>query len=361
MSGGLIVDSVVGEKEKKTIEALLTLPIKREKIIQGKLLGVFSWITFQCFFWLLILRIFGIPFENFWGILLLLSLINLSILSTAFVIATYSSSVKEANISLMLFYVLAFISIIISLSLEFFNPRGFYDFIPFNIISSLSAGDPIRIMPVVFTIITLIGYSIAMMRVNSELFKRDDVIFGPAPSIPQLAGSCIDYILRRFETRPYIGKSIVSIISGIIALPISLIIQISLGISILYFLGYSSSTLVVMIAIFALLEEILKPMALFYARIERKRDLAIYGGIAGISFFTAESLLILISSSFSMPLWMLYRIFTLRMSSTLLIHIISSSMVGYGIYKGKKEFVIYLLLATYIHVAYNLVVLGVRL
>jgi ABC-2 type transport system permease protein len=356
MSGGLIIDSVVGEKEKKTIESLLSVPIRRGWIIVGKIAGIYSWISLQCLIWLVILRVFGIPFSNFWGIFIFLSLTNLAAISTAFALAVYSSNVKEANISLMLFYVFVFMSLIVSLSLEFFNPRGFYDFIPFNIISSLSVGESINTVALVVVPLLLLLYSLSLLRINIGLFSRDDIIFGPRPPVGELFDHGIEAILKKFEKSPVLGRCVISIFSGVLALPLSFVLQMSIGLTLLYFLGYSVTVIVILVLVFALIEEILKPMALFSPKMAGEKFLGLYGSLAGLAFFAAESFFIAFLSFFSMP-WPVYRIITLRMGTTLLVHVVSSGIVGRGISKGRWS-IIYILAATTIHAAYNLAIIG---
>jgi hypothetical protein len=285
---------------------------------------------------------------------------NLAVISTAFVLATYSSATKEANVSLMLFYVFVFMALIVSLSLEFFNPRGFYDFIPFNIISSLSVGDALNPLALFFVPAVLGGYSLFMIRISTGLIERDDIVFGPRPSVWDLFGYGIEGMLQRFEGHPVAGRALISTLSGALAMPISAVLEISVGVTALYFLGYSYFTLTMLVVIFALLEELLKPIALFPAKVERTPSMAAYGGLAGLSFFFFESIFIALILSFSIPL-SIYRIITLRMGTTLLIHVVSSAIVGSGISKGKGKFALYLLLATVLHAAYNMGILRAML
>ena len=50
LSGGMLIDLLISEKEKKTGEALLALPIKREKIFYSKFLSIMIIIVFQLLF-----------------------------------------------------------------------------------------------------------------------------------------------------------------------------------------------------------------------------------------------------------------------------------------------------------------------
>lgn len=59
LSGGMLIDLLISEKEKKTGEVLLALPIKREKIFYSKFLSIMIIILFQLLFWITALYYFG--------------------------------------------------------------------------------------------------------------------------------------------------------------------------------------------------------------------------------------------------------------------------------------------------------------
>jgi RsiW-degrading membrane proteinase PrsW (M82 family) len=73
-------------------------------------------------------------------------------------------------------------------------------------------------------------------------------------------------------------------------------------------------------------------------------------------FFALESSVLAFATYYLFPARLL-SIIKLRISTTLLIHAISSGIVGYGIAR-KEHFATSLLLATIIHTVFNLVVTG---
>ena len=133
-----MVDSIVGEKEAKTLESLLTSPISRSTIIVGKFLAVWVFLSSQVLLWIWGLGLVGVPISNVIQTFLLLASVNALVIATAFLLALYSPGMKSANISLMLMYVVVFTGLVTSLSIEFFNPRPFFEMVPFNAISRLS-------------------------------------------------------------------------------------------------------------------------------------------------------------------------------------------------------------------------------
>ena len=62
--GNLIIDSVVGEKEKKTGEILMAMPISPSQIILGKILAVQGVIALQVALWMIILFTAGFKIAN---------------------------------------------------------------------------------------------------------------------------------------------------------------------------------------------------------------------------------------------------------------------------------------------------------
>ncbi|NOZ58171.1 MAG: ABC transporter permease, partial [Euryarchaeota archaeon] len=141
MSGGLVLDSVAGERERRTLEAMLCAPLSRRSLITGKFIALWGFVTAEVVVWLAGIGALGIPVARPWEALLLLAGVNALVVSLAMALALYSRSLKEANIALMLFYVPLFVGLIYSLSAEFFSPRDIFAYIPFNLISRAVSGE----------------------------------------------------------------------------------------------------------------------------------------------------------------------------------------------------------------------------
>ncbi|MFQ5815467.1 MAG: ABC transporter permease [Candidatus Hydrothermarchaeaceae archaeon] len=361
MSSSLIVDSVVGEKERKTIEPLLAAPLKRSWILYGKFIAIFGFITLQVLVWLVALTVLGIAIGSIVRVFLLLAAVNLALTTTAFLLATYSRNVKEANILMMLLYVFVFVSLITSLSLEFFNPRSFFEFIPFNTLSRLATGEGVHGLTYISMIVVLGAYSSLMFSGAVRLIERDDIVYGPRPSPMILLTDIVAGVMRRFAERPAMGVAVVAFASGMMSIPLALFLEISGGIIILYTFGYDTNSLFLMVALFALIEETLKPIGLYAlqrsdARIDNPASGAFYGALSGLGFFAVENAFIIFFLLFSVPS-MISWILALRTGSTMIIHLISSGIVGIGLTKKRGSYGLPLrniLLATSIHAFYNL-------
>ncbi len=359
-SSSLIVDAVVGEKERKTIEMLLAAPVQRSTILNGKFVAIYGLITLQVLAWLAALRLEGIAIANLSSVFLLLAAVNLALTATAFVLAAFSRTVKEASIALMLLYVAAFVFLITSLTMEFFNPQRFLEFSPFNSISRLALGEQVGASSYALSLLALGAYSALAMWLASELMGRDDIIFGPRPDLMSLLGDGAEGILARLQGRPMLGGAAVAFLSGVISIPLALALEVSAGVLLLYAMGYGEPSLAAMIIVFALIEEALKPIALYALQARRRwltdaKTAALYGSLAGLSFFILENVFVVLLLLFSFPS-MIFRILSLRTGSTLLLHLLTSGLVGIGISR-EREFYYFLALATAVHAAYNLALL----
>ncbi len=362
MSSSLVIDSVVGEKDRKTIESLLAAPLKRSWILHGKFIAIFGFITLQVVIWLAALTVQGIAIGNIGQVFLLLASVNLALTSTAFFLATYSRNIKEANILMMLLYVFVFVALIISLSLEFFNPHSFFEVIPFNALSRLATGGGVNGLTYISMIVVLGAFSLLALVYAVRLIQRDDIIYGPRPSFMALLTDGVAGVMKRFSERPVMGISVVALSSGVISIPIALALEIAVGIVALYLFGYGFSSLFLMVVIYALIEETLKPVGLYaLQRGDRKIDNvatgAFYGALSGFAFFAVENVFVIVFLLASVPS-MVFRILALRTGSTMLVHMISSGIVGMGLSKKSRysELPLYhIIVAALIHASYNLV------
>ena len=92
VSGGMIIDLITEEKEKKTMDILLTSPISLKQIIIGKALVCLAMIPAQVFAWLYLLETNGIIINNKLYIVLLSMLIGLILVILGIFLAIYQKS-----------------------------------------------------------------------------------------------------------------------------------------------------------------------------------------------------------------------------------------------------------------------------
>ncbi|MFQ6136799.1 MAG: ABC transporter permease [Candidatus Hydrothermarchaeales archaeon] len=361
-SGGLVLDSIVGEKEGKTIEPLLASPITPSAIATGKFVAIFAFITAQCVVWLGLLNLLEIPIGNIWMVLLILVLINSAVIATAFTLGIYSDSIKEANISMMLIYVVLLVGLIVFLSMEYFNPIQAFEIIPFTAISRLVVGKGVSSLAIAFVVLALSAYSFSLLMLCVKLLDRDDIVFGPRPPLFHLMNDFTEWLLLRFEAVS-VGISVVSFGFASVSVVLSIILEVSLGMVIFFLFGYSFFSLYAITVIFALIEEFLKPLGVYSVANRRPDSVTplsgfFYGGLSGVGFSLFENIFLGALILFTFPSRVLQTL-TYRIGTILLVHAASSGIVGLGINrltKGDRHtFVSYLLVATAIHAGYNLI------
>ena len=73
ISGGLIIDMLTEEYERKTMDLLLVTPVSFSQIVNGKMITAIIIVPAQAFLWLLLVRLNGVSCLQHWIHILLLS------------------------------------------------------------------------------------------------------------------------------------------------------------------------------------------------------------------------------------------------------------------------------------------------
>lgn len=184
--GNIVIDSVVGEKERKTGEILIAMPLSHSDVIIGKNFAVVLTIAVQVALWLIILLAAGFDIKNPFLVYLLIILTSIPIVGVTSIIASYSKNYKEAGIGLSFVYI-TIVGFLIVPALAYISSKAAISNIsPMTLAMRLFSGENISttdfMVPIIFILITsLISYWISI-----KLFKRDDITFGPRPGIIRL-------------------------------------------------------------------------------------------------------------------------------------------------------------------------------
>jgi ABC-type Na+ efflux pump permease subunit len=126
ISGGLVVDFITEEFERKTLDLLLVSPISMLDVVSGKVLLAATIAPVQAFAWMLLLMLNWIPISNVASILLLVLVISFILVLTSSII---SVMFKERGLA-QLFYSLVLIFLFL-VSYLFTNS-------PLNLVTRLS-------------------------------------------------------------------------------------------------------------------------------------------------------------------------------------------------------------------------------
>jgi ABC-type Na+ efflux pump permease subunit len=128
ISGGLIIDMLTEEYERKTIDLLLVSPLSFPEILDGKMITAIIIVPAQALLWILLVRLNGVEVHNILSILLLSGIIAAIVVIIGAIIAV---RYKKRMISQYLYSLI--------LILMFLVGYLFTDS-PFNIVTRLSAG-----------------------------------------------------------------------------------------------------------------------------------------------------------------------------------------------------------------------------
>ncbi len=363
MSGGLVIDAIVGEKDRKTIEALIAAPFHRYEIIAGKFLSLWSFVTAECAVWIVGIIAIGIPIAKPVEAFLLLAALNALVIAIATALALYSRNLKEANIALMVFYVPLFVALIYALTIEFFSPREFFSYVPFNLLSRAVSGETFSNSAFALLLSVLSVAALSVVGVAARLSYRDDVIFGPRPSVIKLLEDAIEAMLAYKHPR-IAGIATALLLSPAVFLA-SAAIEVAVAVGLIWLLGYSLPSLYLLIFISTAVEESLKLLPIFLI-LRRKREwvnirsIALIAATAGAGFFLVETLLagVLASMLFRIPFTsLLYQ----RVATTLVMHLAASSIAGVGLYHRGRVGIALFTLAVAAHALFNIAIAGVVL
>lgn len=191
--GNMVIDSVVGEKERKTGEILMAMPVSSSQIILGKMLAVEGIIAVQVALWMVILLVAGFAIVNPILVYILVIMTALPIIGVTTVISAYSKNYKEAGLGLTFAYI-AIVGALILPALFYLTGKSLAANIsPMTMVIRLFSGESIPIWQFFIPVASVLLVSAITCWISIKLFERDDVVFGPRPSIFRLIFDLISF------------------------------------------------------------------------------------------------------------------------------------------------------------------------
>ncbi|MGB9977766.1 ABC transporter permease [Methanobacterium sp.] len=185
--GNMVIDSIVGEKERKTGEILMAMPLSHGEVIIGKNLAVVLVISIQVALWILILLAAGFDLKSPFLVYLVIILTSIPIVGITSVIAAYSKNYKEAGIGLSFIY-MGIVGFLVIPALAYISSKSAAANIsPMTLVMRLFSGENISTTDFMIPIISIIIITLISYWISIKLIKRDDIMFGPRPSIIRLA------------------------------------------------------------------------------------------------------------------------------------------------------------------------------
>ena len=184
--GNMVIDSIVGEKERKTAEILVAMPISHTNIILGKSLAVILTIAVQVFLWMVILLGAGFDIRNAFLVYIVVILTSIPIIGITSIIAAYSKNYKEAGIGISFVYIGVVGYLVVPALAYLSGSIRAASISPMTLVMRLFSGESINTTELLIPVIIIVIVSLLSYITTIQLFKRDDVVFGPRPSIIRL-------------------------------------------------------------------------------------------------------------------------------------------------------------------------------
>jgi ABC-2 type transport system permease protein len=184
--GNLIIDSVVGEKERKTGEILMAMPLTSADIIIGKSLAVIMIMALQVGMWIIILLGAGFQLKNAGIVYLIVVLTAIPLVGLTTIIAAYSKNYKEAGIGLTFAYIFISGLLIVPLLGYISRQSDAANISPMTLVMRIFSGESIAPGEILLSLTFIVIISLISYGISIALFRRDDVVFGPRPGIIRL-------------------------------------------------------------------------------------------------------------------------------------------------------------------------------
>jgi ABC-2 type transport system permease protein len=179
LASGILEDLIMSEKEKKTGEILLSMPIAPWKVLMSKVLAVVAVLVVQIFLWITILFFLG-RVSNLLSMLPLF-LTSFLILSLTCLVSVYARSYKEAGFAITIIYVLLFAFLMSATAFYVFSDHLSF-LSPLSFVIMIEKGQ-YTMSAIMLSALPLIIISVLLFGASVRLYQRDEFYFGPRPSL----------------------------------------------------------------------------------------------------------------------------------------------------------------------------------
>ena len=191
LASGILVELIVSEKEKRTGEILMSLPIENWRIILSKGLAVVIVLSTQITLWILTLYALGRVSHVLSMVPLFLT--AFLIVSLTCLVSVYAKSYKEAGFAITISYVLLFAFLMSASAFYIFSER--FSFLsPLSMVIMIEEGEYV-FQDIVYAALPVFLVSCLFIFVSIKMYGRDEFYFGPRPSFFRLVISVAPRIL----------------------------------------------------------------------------------------------------------------------------------------------------------------------
>jgi ABC-2 type transport system permease protein len=348
LSGGMLIDLLISEKERRTGEMLLALPMKREEIFYSKFISILAIILFQLLFWVIALYYFGRVTNPL--IILPLTITAILLLSITGLIGVYSKNYKDSALIVTVTFILLFFLLFGTSTLYVAGLKDAAAISPLSLVIAIENGT-YSLKEAAISILPSLSFSIILIYLSTVLYKKDEFYFGPRPSIQDLVFEFAGKLrLKGIVYSPYL----IALIFGFIAIFISIIFEIFFGIIVLYF----TESIFAILFIWATIEELSKSIGIFSAKKYfslKWHEGMLAGMTSGLGFAVLENIIFTVFALNLFPDYAL-RVLVTRTFLSGGIHIVSTGVIGIGI-SERKYLLPAFLAGILIHFIYNIIIL----
>jgi len=348
LSGGMLIDLLISEKERRTGEMLLALPMKREEIFYSKFISILAIILFQLLFWVIALYYFGRVTNPL--IILPLTITAILLLSITGLIGVYSKNYKDSALIVTVTFILLFFLLFGTSTLYVAGLKDAAAISPLSLVIAIENGT-YSLKEAAISILPSLSFSIILIYLSTVLYKKDEFYFGPRPSIQDLVFEFAGKLrLKGIVYSPYL----IALIFGFIAIFISIIFEIFFGIIALYF----TESIFAILFIWATIEELSKSIGIFSAKKYfslKWHEGMLAGMTSGLGFAVLENIIFTVFALNLFPDYAL-RVLVTRTFLSGGIHIVSTGVIGIGI-SERKYLLPAFLAGILIHFIYNIIIL----
>ena len=170
-SMNILSDSIVKEKEKKTLETLFSVPMRREEIIIGKIIPVVVLALMQTGAWIGILSVIYPYLYHIPAVILFLAVLMAFFFSSAVAFSTYAGTISESNLFLILFMMAVTLLVFVPFPPELsFLTR----FSPMGSIVFLSSNEGLQILEVIPYFVVYSALSLLSFFLASRMLSKDE-------------------------------------------------------------------------------------------------------------------------------------------------------------------------------------------
>jgi sodium transport system permease protein len=189
----VVTDATSGEKERGTLETLLTFPLKNSDIVMGKFIAttiasaISSTLGFLSMYGMLfylskeldtITEIAALSLQSILVLIALFAMFSMFISAIAIILSTNAKSFKEAQNSTQPLSIVSMIPMFASImGVELNKVIAFIPFMNISLLVNQALLNKIDMGCFVITVVSGIVYTYVLIKVMSKLYKSDKILF----------------------------------------------------------------------------------------------------------------------------------------------------------------------------------------